>query len=196
MTDRTLTPATEAAFDAQHAIWCVLVELDFASGFVRVSDLGQDIEWNGYTWQGIGTLGRIRALEEGTGLASRGVVMELSGVSQANMAIALGQQYQGRPANIYIAALDSTDYSIVDDPVSWSMRMDTMTIDRQNGIIQVTAESPLADWDRRRVRRHNDADQQSEFPGDRGLEFAEQMTDYLLIWGVLSPFRTFPPTRT
>jgi hypothetical protein len=44
-------------------------------------------------------------------------------------------------------------------------------------------ESRLVDWERARVRRYNDADQQAEYPGDLGLQFVEQMVEKQLIWG-------------
>ena len=52
--------------------------------------------------------------------------------------------------------------------------------------VLLTAENRLADWDRPRIRRYNDADQQSEYPGDLGMQFAEQMVNKTILWGKVS----------
>ena len=44
-------------------------------------------------------------------------------------------------------------------------------------------ESRLADWERPRVSRYTDADQQQRFPGDLGCRFAPQMVEKELVWG-------------
>ena len=103
---------------------------------------------------------------------------------KASLATALDEDYQGRTATIWAAPLDS-EHRIVSDPVIvFKGRMDTMPITMgRSGEITVNLESRLVDWERARVRRYNDADQQAEYPGDLGLQFVEQMVEKQLIWG-------------
>ena len=49
--------------------------------------------------------------------------------------------------------------------------------------VTLTAESRLRDLERVRTRRYTDADQQSRFPGDKGLEYVPSLQDKQLIWG-------------
>lgn len=117
---RTLTTAVQDALEAASVALAVFVELDFGSGFVRVTNAPHDLQWNGYTWTGLGKLGGIEPVEEGASLEARGVALRLSGVpvtgsgASENIAIALGEHYQGRDARIWVAPLkgnsEQTDY--------------------------------------------------------------------------------------
>lgn len=156
--------------------------------FIRVSDAPYSITWSGHEWLGIGTLGSVSAAEETTELKAPGVEATLNGIDPSLASIALGRHIQGDPVTIYLGLLDE-GHGLVDTPlVLFRGRADTMPIKLgQTASIRLTVESVLADWDRPRVRRYNNADQQQRFPGDRFFEFAEQTVDKDVIW----PARTF-----
>lgn len=182
---RTMQTVAADALQNNNVPYLVLVELDFVEGFVRLTNAGYAFQWNGQTWTGAGNLGTISAIEEGQDLQMYGCTLTLSGISSDYIAKCFGVGYSGRAATIWLAPLDS-NYNILADPVViFKGRMDTMPIQLgENSAIQVTIESKLIDWERPRVRRYNNADQQAEFPGDRGFEFAEQMVEKRLLWGV------------
>lgn len=188
---RTLTAAVQAAIAAENVPFLILVQLDFGSGYVRVTNCPYAVTWNGYTWLGLGALGSIEAVKESAGLEAAAVALKLAGVpldgdgDSELIAIALGEHYQGREAKIWAAPLDA-DHRILSDPVLiFNGRMDTMPIEVSGGTaaIALNVESRLADWDRPRVRRYNDADQQAEYAGDLGLQFVEQMVEKAILWG-------------
>ncbi len=187
---RTLTDAVKSALEGASVPLIVFVELDFSGGFVRVCNAPYSIEWNGYTWQGLGRLGGIDAVKEGSSLEARGIALKLSGVpvsgegASENISIALNQQYQGRDARVWVAPLNDS-FTVLDDPkLVFLGRMDYMDIDvGQTATITLFAESRLADLERPRIRRYNGEDQRLEYPGDKGLDFAEQMTEKNLLWG-------------
>lgn len=182
---RSLTPAVESAVAAGHVPAIVLVEMDFPSGFLRVNNSPVTFAWNGYDWLGLGNLGGIDAISEGASLEARGLAFRLSGVPTANVAIAMGQNYQGRACKVWFAPLDADTHAILADPVLvfWG-RLDVMTIELgETATITVTAESRLADWARPRVRRYNHDDQQIDYPGDKGFEFVTSIVDKELRWG-------------
>jgi hypothetical protein len=187
---RDLTAAVQTAVDNANVPMVAFVELDFGSGFLRVTNAPYTMTWNGHSWLGLGTLGGIDAVDEGTGFEARGVALKLSGVpvsgegDSENISIALGEHYQGRDCRIWVALLDD-QFSIVPDPkLIFLGRMDNMEIAiGETATIVLHAESRLADLERPRVRRYNDADQQHSFPGDLGLQFAEQMVEKAITWG-------------
>jgi len=181
---RTLTSATESALASSQVRALMFVLMDFPSGFLRVNNSAQSFSWSGFDWLGVGRLGSIDAVSEGIGLESRGLSFRISGVPQENVAVALGQQYQGRDCKVWLAPL-SESYAIIADPVLvFHGRMDVMDIELgETATITVTAESRLADWDRPRVRRYNHEDQQIDYPGDKGFEFVAQMAEKELKWG-------------
>jgi len=181
---RNLTSATDNALAAGNVPMLCFVLMDFPSGFLRVNNSSVIINWGGEDWYGLGRLGSIDQIEEGATLESRGLKFKITGVSQANIAIALGQQYQGRDCKVWLAPLTS-EYAVIADPVLtfWG-RMDVMDIDLgETATITVSAESRLADWDRPRTRRYTHEDQQLDYPGDLGFEFVPQMVEKELRWG-------------
>lgn len=181
---RDLTIAAKNAFSQLNFPSLVLVELDFADGVVRLCNAGYTFTWNGNEWLGIGTLGSIEAISEGLALQMYGCALTLSGVPPEMVSEALSQNYQGRSATIWLAPL-TTDYAFIADPVIvFKGRMDTMDIEMgTTATISLTVESRLVDWERPRVRRFNDQDQQSEYPGDRGFRYVDQMLSKDLPWG-------------
>jgi hypothetical protein len=187
---RELTAAVQTAVENANVPMVAFVELDFGSGFLRVTNAPHTMTWNGHSWLGLGTLGGIDAVDEGTGLEARGVSLKLSGVpvsgegDSENISIALGEHYQGRDCRIWVALLDE-QFSIVPDPkLIFLGRMDNMEIEiGDTATIIVHAENRLADLERPRVRRYNNEDQQAEYSGDRGLEFVEQMVEKAIVWG-------------
>lgn len=184
MAGRTLTTATSNALAAGQVRAVVFVEMDFPSGFLRMNNSAQDMAWNSLTWLGVGRVGSIDTIGEGATLEARGLRFSISGVDPANIAVALGQQYQSRSCKVWFAALNE-DYSVVADPVMvFNGRMDTMDIELgRTASITVSAESRLADWDRARVRRYNSADQAITDATDKGFEFVPQMVEKNLRWG-------------
>jgi hypothetical protein len=181
---RTLTPAAESALESGNVPFLCFVLMDFPSGFLRLNNSATIITWGGQDWYGVGRLGSIDQIKEGATLESRGMKFRISGVPQANVAVALGQQYQGRDCKVWLAPLTS-DYAVIADPVlTFSGRMDVMDIELgSTASITVTAESRLADWDRPRTRRYTHEDQQLDYPGDLGFEFVPQMAEKELRWG-------------
>jgi hypothetical protein len=67
----------------------------------------------------------------------------------------------------------------------FTARMDQMTIEEgpETCTVQLTIENILVDLERARVLRYTNNDQQSRFPGDRGLEFVESLQNKELFWG-------------
>ena len=41
------------------------------------------------------------------------------------------------------------------------------------------------DWERSRIRRYTNQDQQQKFSGDKGLEFIQELQEKELFWGVV-----------
>lgn len=181
---RDVTTDFGTAIAQENVAVAIFVELDFGSGTVRLCNAAYDFAWNGYTWLGAGTIGTINPIEEGAELQMYGVGMELTSIPSEYVSVALGENYQGRPVKIWIAALDS-NYQIISDPCGpFQYRMDTMSIDMgDTAKITLTAESRLSIWDTPNIRRYTNEDQQKEYAGDKGLEFVVQVASKEIVWG-------------
>lgn len=181
---RTITAGQDAATASGNVTGCLLAYLDFSSGIVRVSSLTYNIDYGGYTWMGAGAVSSIDAVQESADQQVHDIKMKLSGVPSDKVATALGEYYQGRPVRLYWAQL-SAKHQIEDAPVLFfEGRIDTMEIGLgAQAMITLTGQSRLADWNRARVRRYNDGDQQAAHPGDLFAQYVEQMVSVELIWG-------------
>jgi hypothetical protein len=191
---RTLTSAVNSAIAADNVPLVAFVELDFGSGFVRVTTAGYDIAWNSYTWTGLGDLASIEAIGESTEFFAHGVSMQLSGIPPSMVTRARTEHYQGRAARIWLALLGA-NYNVLADPyLAWVGRMDVMAIQMgATASIGLTTETRFADWDRPRTRLYSDADQQAEFSGDSGFRYLEQLVEKTITWGAPgSPVATAP----
>lgn len=181
--NRLIDAVAAAALRSSHVPYLFFVQMDFSSP-LRVCSAAYDIAWNGYMWLGLGTLGGLEPIEEQASLEATGVRLTLTGVPTSVIGISLAEQYQGRPCQIWFAPLRA-DMQLVAQPIRlFSGRMDTMDTEvGDTATITVTAESRMVSWDKARVRRYNNEDQQNRYPGDRGFEFVSQMVEKNLLWG-------------
>lgn len=180
---RQLDAVTVAAVNGPHVPYLYFVQLDFSTP-LRVCSAGYDMVWNGQTWLGLGALGGLEPIEEQAGTEAIGVRLTLTGVPTSMIAISLAEQYQGRACQIWFAPLRE-DLRLVVQPIRlFSGRMDTMGTEvGDTATITLSAESRMVSWDKPRVRRYNNEDQQSRYPGDRGFEYVSQMVEKQLLWG-------------
>lgn len=181
---RDLTPATEAAFQAAHVPSLILIEMDFPTGFLRLTNAGMNVSWSGHTWYGAGDLGALDAVQETATLEAPQLSFQLSGIRPEYVGVALGQHYKGRDLRIWEAPLDA-DYRVIADPaVVWLGRMDTLDIELgQTATLTMTSISRLDDWNRAKVRRYNHEDQQIDYPGDLGFAFVEELVEKEIRFG-------------
>lgn len=163
----------------------LFAELDFSGGVVRVHSALGTITWGSEDWLGVGTLGSVSSVEESAELKRRTIIYTLTGIPNAMIAIALGENYQGRSAKLYIGFLDPTTGLLVADPeLLDNGRMDSSGVSiGEECSVTITAENRMAAWDRPVVRRYTDAQQQEMFPGDKGLEFIDQAAQKEINWG-------------
>lgn len=160
-----------------------LVRLAYDSGTTLLNSSDRDIVYDSETYLGVGDHGSVTAIEESSQLQANGISLTLSGIDTTLISDALNEDYQGRDARVYMCFFDS-DWSLIADPLLiFRGRMDTQDISLgQNASISLTIESRLIDWERPRVRRYNNEDQQNAYSGDKGLEFVAQMVEKEIIW--------------
>ena len=84
-----------------------------------------------------------------------------------------------------LGGFDSNDSVIASPTIVFSGFMDTMTINESGttGVIAVTVENRLIEFEKTRVRRYTDNDQRIEHPSDDGLEYVSQIQEKAIVWG-------------
>jgi len=190
MVDRTLTAGVIAQTEAREYSTAGFVLLDFDTDPVYV--------WTGtkpmtatlptetsHTYLGIGALGSIDGIMESADRSTNGVKLTMSGIDNDLLANALGQNYQGRAAKVWLAYLDAAGAIIPDPLVFFSGQMDVMNLvdgDTQ-GAIEMICESRDALLKRTSESLLTDEEQKRIYPNDRGLEFVMELQNKAVSWG-------------
>ncbi len=161
-----------------------LLELYFSTvGYLTTAR--RNIVWNGNTYHALGNWLSFGEVEESTEIRSGTMNVTLSGVNQANIQMALTENFIERSVIVRRGFLNATDQIVIDPLVIFDGRVDSwsLTEDVVQGTSTIVwqAASHWIDFDRTYGRRCNSEDQQIFFPGDRFFEFAAQTDE--IRWG-------------
>ncbi|MDN8617878.1 hypothetical protein [Variovorax ginsengisoli] len=180
---RSLSGPTIAALGASTVPLVQLILLGFGTP-IALNTSNWDFVWSGTTYKGAGGLGSVTTIEDSPG-EIKGLNFTLSGLDSSYIALALDSVdvVQGTPITVRTAILDST-YAIVDAPVEWSGKLDTMSIieDGETCSISVTAESSAVDLLRGSPLTYSDADQQALHAGDLAFQYVISQATTPVIW--------------
>lgn len=188
---RNLTAAAQSASQAGVVRPVMLVELDFPSGFLRVNSTDRTITLDpggspsqAEDFLGVGRLGGVSTVGESSQLQASGVKLSLSGIPPAQIAAAF-ERAQGRPGRIWLGFLDQTYRLVIDPVLVFSGLIDNTTIDL-GALAKVTlsVENRMIAWERPKVRRYTNENQQQRFADDKFFEFVNPTVEKELLWGV------------
>lgn len=179
MAQRGMSAAAQAevAKSAVHTFH--LVRFDFSTP-EYLTDAYTDVLYDGNTYLSAGNLVAIDAVSESIELTNEQIKISVSGVNQANVAVALSEDYTDKKVHIYRGFFDE-NYLLIADPVAVFINGLVNKFDFSENPDDGTASlewlvsSHWADFERVAGRRTTDNDQQLHFPGDKGLEFTQAM---------------------
>lgn len=190
MSRRIINSATLAALSAQHIRWLVFakVEFDFAT-LAFNSSLSSKV-LDSETYLGAGNLGSVSPVNESSGLNPSQFEIKFSGVNDDIINSAATEDYLNKKAIVHIAVVDEFD-AIIGEPFIWFEGL-TDGVDIQygkNSVVVVSVRDRLTDWNRKRVGKYTDGDQQALHPGDKGLEFVTEVASREIVWPSREWFR-------
>jgi hypothetical protein len=163
----------------------VFVLATFTSGPVYLwSGIGTT-DWGGHTWTGVGTLGSVSTIEEGSTVEAKAITLTLSGLD-SELLTGITDEFQvGLPVSVWLGVYDDTGALIADPVCAFSGRMDQPTLDVTGATasISINCESRLVEMNVAVDRRYTNEDQQLDFPGDRGFEFVNGIQEAQIYWG-------------
>lgn len=187
---RFVNSTAQTAADQPHVVYAILVQLDFASGFVRVFNGTGTLTFNGNTYVGLGQYGSINQVGESTDLKpSNPVTFQISGLpdgaSPALAAAATNRaDYYGRSARIDIALFDSNRNILTPiENAVWEGRMDTISVSRANNSLQLTAEDRMVIWDKTIGFLYSTEWQTVTYPGDVFFDQVPFLANKQITWG-------------
>jgi hypothetical protein len=169
---------------SNHVYPAFLVDITFHTQTEHVWTGVGNLVWNGNTYKGVGSLGKVGAISESAELSAQGTSISLSGIDPVLLAESLGDIQLMAPADIWFVLFDQygnilgTPYlafgGVVDQPV--------LDIGTEELRIELKLESRLADLQRASSRRYTSADQMLYYPTDMGLHWVEILNDQALLW--------------
>lgn len=163
----------------------LMADLTFRSGTQYVWTGPTTLAWNGNQYLGIGSLGTIGSITEGTEVRADGTTVSLSGIDPALLSASLTDIQLGAPAIIRFALVDSSMQIIGTPYIIFSGKVDkpTITPGTDTFTISLALESPLTNLQRANMRRYTSADQRVYYPDDTAFSWVELLNDIALRWG-------------
>ena len=181
---RPMTAAIQSEIAKAQTMPVLLVDLDFPSGAVRRTTHGYDLTFGGNTFTGNADLLDIGAIEETIELRAPSQRITLSGIPSGLLTTVRTDNFQGRPAKIWLGFLNASGSLIADSVKLFDGPMDTVEVleGGEEARIVVTAENRFVDMHRARERRYTDEDQRQAFPDDKGLAYVESLEEKDIRW--------------
>ena len=182
---KTLAAPVLAAIASGSVTLAQLVRIQFTSGDVLLNSSNWDLVWDGLTYQGAYGLGNISPVTDQPGEV-QGITLSLDGGDPLRIALALdsADEVQGAVVTLRTAVIDTSTGAILDAPIDWVGKCDTMGIseDGQTAGVSVSAESKAVELLRGTPSTYTDADQQSAFPGDLAMQYVVSQIDQPVVW--------------
>jgi hypothetical protein len=181
----TLSVDQQAELEKPKCNTAWFVELQFVSATVRMCNYGQTFSWGGYDWIGLGSVGKISAVDESAGVQSSAMNFSLNSAQVSLLALAVGavEEYRNQPAKLYFSPLNEHG-ALIDTPeVCWRGRMDVMSfgIDGEEGQINLKCETSSFSLKRTSMRL-NSAQQKQRYPTDTGFDYIEDLLANQQVW--------------
>lgn len=181
---RTLAPALLAAVVSDHVRPFYAITLDYPQGMVRATSLPMNVSIGGQLYYGCGLVGELSAITEGGENRSYGYTVSLSGIPNELLQYLRSQDPHGRRATVSLGLVDS-GYQLLADPVQIKVGViDTQDVTVGDTTqVTVAVEDQNVDWERARVRRYTNEDQQAAHPGDLYFDRTAALENMTLRWG-------------
>lgn len=175
--------AQKAADTARHSGWAALLELQFASGTLRLAVGPYDITVGADTYTATGALLSVDAMGEAVD-GTEGLSFALSGCASGIFDLVVNEPYKDRVIRLLEQRYDA-DHQAVDAPsVEWVGRMQVMTSTehprQRSHTVVIQAEHYDAQARRPVNLRFSDAEQRRRYPDDKGAEYVTSLTERVL----------------
>lgn len=183
MSEREITTALANAFAETVVRPLFLFEAEFSTP-VRFFNGAGSITVLSKTWTGSGSFLMISDIVETASLTAEGMQFTLTGLSSSLLSIALTEDYQHRPARIYVGATD-VDGAVIADPfLAFEGFMDQMMIsdDGATATITLTVEGRLISLTRANLANWTPEQQKLTYATDTGFDGVAALQDQEIIW--------------
>lgn len=191
---RFVNSTAQTAADQPHVLYALLVQLDFASGMIRLFNGAGTLQFNGNIYSGIGIYGSAGTIGESIQLRpSNPVVLTLSGVPDSVTPLLADAatnraDFYGRSCRIDIALFDSNRQILTPiENAVWEGRMDSVTVDRAQRSVSLSCEDRMVIWDKSIGYLYTTEYQQQLYASDLFFDQVPFLANQQIFWGGTAP---------
>lgn len=179
----------DAQLASGHAGLRYLVEMEFASATVRLTNWAHPIPWAGHDWLALNAVTSVSPVRQSERTEYAAIDLGLQAANDALLSAVLDNtaDYRGRPITIYEAYLDDSLQMVEEPEVVWIGVMDQVRINTGNGedeeaTVILRCEPPGKDKRPVNSLRLNNAQHQQRWPGDTFLSRVEALSGKPVPW--------------
>jgi len=182
---RDVTAAFVEQLDAPSKQPVLFFEGEFKSGTVYLWTGMGEIDWDGKTWSGVGSLGNASNVREIGGIAASGITVSLADIDNAALPIILNEVESGAAGSVWYGFIDDSGAVVANPLQAFVGRLDVPSFeDSGSGSkVSITYENRLRDLLRARELRYTHGSQQRVYPGDLGFEYVPSLQEWNGKWG-------------
>ncbi len=182
---RNLGAALATAASAGLIRPAVLAAIAFRSGVSYAWSGTGSLVYAGNTYLGVGSLGTIGTISEGTEVEAKGTTIGLSGIDLGLLGSCLADIQVGAPATLSLALLDPNGAMLGVPYPLYAGTVDKAPIEigAETISIALALENRLTNLQRASNRRYTAADQALAYPTDMAFNWVEILSDIALRWG-------------
>ena len=160
----------------------VLVEIVSPSLNIRLTSNTQDVVFDTDTYTA-GLLSGIGEISETTDLKDAQTAITFSGIDAAIKAAVVASDFINSSVTIRIQFFNQNWQSSGDGIIYFSGAVASQNIaSGQTSSITVSCKSRIASMSRPRSERYSDQEQQAQYPGDLGMQYAAELASKEIIW--------------
>lgn len=140
----------------------------------------------GTTFIGLGWLGRLSALPQTSKIQAQNITLALSGIPAELVTDAIYDVQMTGTATVWFGFMNGEGVLLAAaDPFQMfqgALDVPSITDSGDTCTISITCENPLISLNLAPNRRFDDVDQQSDYPGDLGMSFVDDLENLQLYW--------------
>ena len=146
---KTLTSANSNVLDDSVIVPVHFIKIEYTSGTLYLNTSERDITFDSNSYVGGYGVANISSIEESQELQASGIQLTVSGVSSSNVSIALTENFKNVDATLYLGFLDTTNYTLKDDPfIIFKGKVDTQNLELSGETATIVIEMRTdRDWE-------------------------------------------------
>lgn len=159
--------------------------LEFPSTPVYVHNGIGPITFGGHTYVGIYDYAMLDTVEETIENRPADIRIGIQRVPNSVIDPVINEKYHGKDVFIYYSVADAAGQPLTTPFEIWRGSMDVITLSATPEGLQyiLRCTNVMANWNRTKVRRITDAEQQRRYPGDTAYRYLSENEDKRVIWG-------------